>query len=233
MMKCLFHTSLLLLISSMALGQTRYVWTHQIDDLKNEVAVRQPITSDFGEVEGSPYLYEEFKEGGLILKTGQRFADIPMRINIAHDELEYKYNNTILALSNNMMIGEVILKKDTFVCEAYQGNNRFEQAFFQRIVNGKAQLLKKINIRLAEAEPEKPFVNTEPAKYLRQPASYYVKTPDQLPVRISKIKKLIHELEVHQKEMSTYAKKEKISAKNEDELIKFISYYNRLVVAQP
>jgi len=217
-------------IGNITRAQVQTGWTHQLDKLKSEMAVKHADLESNENVEGSPYLNDAFVEGKLILKSGTKFSQVPMRITIANAELEYQYENTVYAFANNLLIGEVIFGQDTFVCEALQGVKEFEQAFFQRIVNGEVQLLKKINITFQEAEPEKPFINTEPAKYIRQSDTYYVKLPAQLPTKISNVKKFIKELDQHQKKLSDFVKKEKTSSRDEQELIRFFRYYNTLLV---
>lgn len=203
-------------------------WTHPYFYLKNEMAIREVGQKGSEEIAGSPFYNESFISGELLLQGGKRFQNVDMRVDFGNDELQYRYKGIVYALENTSIIDEVILEQDTFVCAALHPGDKSPHIFFQRLLNGRTQLLKRINIIFRAAAPPKAYADAKPAEYFRQADTYYVKVNGQPPERISGMDKLIKILQTQEKELKAYAKKEKISVRSEEELIRFFSYYDSL-----
>ena len=67
-----------------------------------------------------------------------------------------------------------------------------------------------------------------PAKYTRLPDVYFYKIGNSDPVKVDNIKKMIAGFPDKQTELTEFAKREKISGKKEDDLIKLVRHYNSL-----
>jgi hypothetical protein len=198
-----------------------------IDRTDFQNTIQRPLEFEF---EGSPYLNDEFEKGDVYYNNAWRFSDIPLRYNIYNDEMEYKEEDRATAYSIKpiSLINAIVIKKDSFIVANYYEKRKPVACFFKILTSGKVDLLAKLEVEFEEAQPAKPFFAPEPAKFTRRDDKYYIKTSEYEVWKISNIKKLIEMIGEHEKELSQYAKKEKISAGNESELIRFISFYNSL-----
>lgn len=182
------------------------------------------------EYEGTPYNQDKFARGDIYYEKNWRYSDIPLRYNIFNDEMEFKIEGrvTIYAIEPDKRIQKILIQEDTFVVADYKEKGKIITGFFKMLATGKIDLLAKFQVEFKEAQPAKAMFDPEPAKFNRKEDQYYIKTNGDIAQKISNIKKLIGLIGDHENELSEYAKKEKISAGDESELIQFISFYNSL-----
>ena len=135
---------------------------------------------------------------------------------------------TIYAIKPDKKIQKIIIQEDTFVVAEYQEKGKIIPGFFKVLATGGIDLLAKYQVDFKEEQPAKALVLPEPAKFIRLDDQYYIRINGNITQKISNIKKLFELIGDHKHELSDYAKKEKISAGNESELIQFISFYNSL-----
>jgi hypothetical protein len=187
----------------------------------------EPLSFDY---EGSPYNKDIFVKGDIYFDINQRFPNIPLRYNIFNDEMEFKIEGqeTIYAIKPDKRIQKIIIQEDTFVVAEYEEKTKIIPGFFKLLATGEIDLLAKYQVDFKEEQPAKALVLPEPAKFIRKEDQYYIKIKEGITQKISNIKKLIELIGNHKNELNDYTKKEKISARNESELIQFISFYNSL-----
>jgi hypothetical protein len=70
--------------------------------------------------------------------------------------------------------------------------------------------------------------SNQPAKFTRAADIYYYKIGNGEMMKAGTLKNLIESLPDHQAELASYAKKEKLSTRNEADLRKLAAYYNKL-----
>ncbi len=219
----------ILLPSSFVFAQFGQVVDRNLVNLRDEFVFRKRTSNERKKIDGSPYLIEEFLNGHIIYKNGQQFNNIPLRLNVFFNEIEYLSEDKIYALKNNLAVDHIIIDRDTLVYEKYEHNKVMEYAYFRRLVEGKTELLVKSNIELLEAQPAQGVVSSKPARYDQRSDNYYLKLPDGYVEKISSIKKLIKKLDDHSSELTAYVREERISSKNQEELIEFVNYFNSLL----
>lgn len=215
--------------SSLIFAQSGTTVNRKLVNLRDEFVFRKRMSNEKSEIEGSPYLVEEFRNGHIFYKDGQEFHDIPLRLNVFFNEIEYQSDKKIYALKNNLAVDHIIIDQDTLVYDKYEENKVMEFAYFKRLVNGKTELLVKSNIDLFEAQPAQGVVSSKPARYDERSDTYYLKLQDGYVEKIGSIKKLIKKLDNHSSELTAYVREAKISSKNADELIEFVNYFNSLL----
>lgn len=194
------------------------------------VNAREKSPKANNDYEGSPYMYDEFKEGLIYYDDKYSYNDVPLRYNIYTDEIEfdYKEKNLIYAFFPRPKINRVIIKEDTFVVAMYEDGNTVKPGFFIARSSGNINLLVKPEVEFTEAQPETPFLMAQPAKYHRTSDKYYLQKSGENAVLVKKTKDILKILEDHHKAISAYIKQEHISAKNEEDLQQLVKYYNSL-----
>ncbi len=204
------------------------VITRQVLDLKDDVNFRKMTIADFEEIQGSPYLSESFQPGAIHFRNGQVYSAIPLRFNIYLNEIQYQADEGIYTLTNNQAIDFLVIGRDTLVYERYDKGEEAHFYYFSRLVNGATALLKKMNVELVEAQPAKPMLDPVKAHFKQLAPSYYVKLKEGVILPVKSIKKLAASFDKHQSAVKDYAKKNRISPHNEQELTNLIHYYNQI-----
>ncbi len=228
-MRIFFSYSLLvlLLLPSILNGQ---IWQTELNDLRdittlfNRDMSDNKVQNNYISIEGSPYLFDDFRKGEVLLKDGKLFKG-EFRYDKYADQVEFKVKQGNFWIANPAYIDYV--KIDTTLMLFIQKD--IEQpdkgSYYVVLVSGKIQLILKKGSILQSAEDPKPYVDAKPAKFLNRKDLYYLLNESNTPVRITSKKVLINELSDKSSEISKFIKSNKISYKKEEDLIYLINYY--------
>ena len=204
---------------------TAMIWLSGIS-----VTMAQVVASAGSTIEGSPYLNESYADAEIHYVKGNR-TKLPARYNAYQDLIEYKQNGRSFVIDPATNIKKINLGNETFVVDKLDENGKIKYGFLTLLDSGKVTLLSKKSIAYAEAKLTKAMDGTEvnaPAKFSKLPDTYYYKIGNGELQKFKNIKKMIESFPDKQDELTKYVKKEKISSRDEAELIKFVRYYNSL-----
>ena len=178
-------------------------------------------------VKGSPYLDEAYKEAEISFATNTR--KMPVRYNAHKDLMEYQQNGQALVLDPAPTIKAVRLGDATFVVEKYNADGTVKSGYFNLLDSGKVSLYARKEVKFVAARKGGAMDGTDqPAEFKRNPDSFYFKVGQGSLQEIKNIKDMIGAFPDKQDELTKFAKKEKISPRNEDELRQLVKYYNEL-----
>jgi hypothetical protein len=85
-----------------------------------------------------------------------------------------------------------------------------------------------MKIDFMKKEPAKPYVEPKPDRFQRAADKHFLMISKDEIIKISSVKKLIISLGDHQPELSKFAKDEKISSGNIEDLVKLVEYFHSL-----
>jgi hypothetical protein len=169
--------------------------------------------------EGSPYLSDEF-ETAYVYTKDIKFNAVPMRYNIAADVMEYKAGTTTFELDPDPKMVKVEIGKETFVV--------LNESFYELIHEGKLSVLAK---KVLNFRPKNDLTGV-PAKYSRQADMYYLVLSDLTQTKVSNLKNFLEFIPDKKQEVAEFAKTEKLSTRDLDDLLKLAKHYNDLSAAQ-
>ena len=179
-------------------------------------------------VEGSPYLFQEFKPG-KIYYSGEHKIELPIRLDLYRDRLEYQnQEGTTMVFLNQEEIDYVVVGGEIFL--RVPQSRDYKVSGFLKMWNSKLpSLLTKMNIKYFKAEEAKPFDLHEPRpdRLERIMDNHYIMKSAEEVERVSSVKKLIKYLGSHSAELTEYVKKTEISSEPED-MAKLVNYYHEL-----
>jgi hypothetical protein len=179
-------------------------------------------------VKGTPYLSETYVDGTILYATNARTA--PLRYNAYKDLFEFKVDGQARVLDPSTTIKKVNVGESTFVVEKYVGDKGISKyGYFTLLDSGKVSLYSKKSVKFTPGMKGRALDGgDQPAEYRRLPDEFYFKTNAGELVEIKNIKSMIASFPDKQEELTQFAKKEKISPRDEEELVKLIRYYNSL-----
>jgi hypothetical protein len=176
-------------------------------------------------VKGTPYLDDAYVNAEIAFANNTR--TMPVRYNAYKDNMEYQQNGQALVLDPAPTVKRVTLAGETFVVEKYNAGERVVPGYFALLDTGKLALYSKKEVRFVPARKGAALDGTDqPAEFKRTPDAYYYKLGTGNLQEIKNIKTLIAALPDKQEEMTQYVKKEKISARDGEELRQFVKHYN-------
>ena len=89
-------------------------------------------------------------------------------------------------------------------------------------------ILTKMKIDFYSEVRGKAFVESKPDRFVRDDdTNYLMKTETEI-LKVSSVKKLINLLDDHSQELKEFAKKEKISGRNGEDMARILDYYHTL-----
>lgn len=178
-------------------------------------------------VKGSPYLDETYVEAVILFANNTR--TVPVRYNAYKDLMEYQQNGQPLVLDPTPTIKEVRLGDDKYVVEKYNVGGTVKSGYFELLDSGKVSLYAKKGIRYVPGRKGAALDGSDqPSEFKRTPDTFFIKVGTGTLTEIENIKGLVAALPDKRDEASQFAKKEKISPRDEAELRELIRYYNQL-----
>lgn len=184
----------------------------------------QGITED--NIQGSPYLSNDFVEGTLFTTSKQQYNDVLLRFNIYTDNLEYKNNeDQIMAMASPEIIERAKFGDTEMVYIPYSSAKKIRRGFFKVVVEGEISLYVRPQVIYKQPEEPKAYAEAAPARFVQRPDLYYLRNGKNEAIRVDKKKELIEFFPAHNDEIAAFIKKNKIKLKLEG-LIEVVKYYN-------
>lgn len=180
------------------------------------------------DIEGSPYLEDEFIKGTLYTTSNTKYVDVPLRYNIYNDNIEFDTGDGIQALAAPEIVDKVEFGDYTMVYVPYSITKKIRRGFFIVDQEGKASLLIKPDVAFVEATEPGAYKQAEPAKFDKKENEYYIKVGMNEAKIISNKNDLEEVFPDHTKEIETFIKKNKIKHRKPEDLKKMVQYYNSL-----
>lgn len=222
------------LIVTMVVGssaQTSYSLKSALDFFHSQKMANGEYSNTLTEkdIQGSPYLNDNFIKGSIYTVSKTQYQDIPLRYNIYNDDMEFQTNdNNVLALSTPEIVEKITFGDYTMEYIPYVTSRNVKNGFFELILKGKASLYAKPQVEFLEAKDPAPYKDAEPAKFLRKDDRYYIRLGMEAAVPCGNKKDVLGIFTDHSEELEAFIKKNKINVKKEDELKKLVEYYNSL-----
>lgn len=180
------------------------------------------------DIEGSPYLEDEFIKGTLYTTSNTKYVDVPLRYNIYNDNIEFDTGDGIQALAAPEIVDRVEFGNYTIVYVPYSITKKIRRGFFIVDEGGKASLLIKPDVAFVEATEPGAYKQAEPAKFDKKADDYYIKVGLSEAKIISNKNDLTDAFPDHNKEIESFIKANKIKHRKPEDLKQVVQYYNSL-----
>lgn len=180
------------------------------------------------DIQGTPYLDEEFIPGKITIGDGVIYTDIPLRYNGYSDELEFQKGVDSYIIDPKTIVKRAEFGGLVFGCMEYYGGKKIQNGFFEILAVGKATLLVKYKVKFLEKEAVKAFVEPKPARFDTPVKDYYLAIDGTPANFISGKKGLLELFGTHKSEMESFISKNRLSIKKDDDLTKIVVHFNGL-----
>ena len=187
-----------------------------------------PNNLKMADIQGSPFLNDEFSSGKLVASDGSIFTDILLRYNGYSDDLEFQKGKESYNIDPKSKVRRAEFDGKVFGCYQFDEFGKVNDGFFEVLTEGKAILLIKYSIRFLDKEQPKAFADPKPARFDTPSKTYFVKVGDAKAKQITSKKSLLEMMDDHKDLMETYISKNKLSVRSDDGLTQIVSHYNTL-----
>ena len=165
------------------------------------------------------YLKNGWTEGSMILKDSTFISPATFRYDALNDRME------IRMIVKPQNVDKIVFGGQFFIFSKFFFNGDEREGYFELLNTGKAKLLKRY------------FVNLFPGKqgalghksFNAIGTKYFLKVGNSSAISIKSSKKeIIHQFKDNDYEIKNFITTNKINVKNKKDLIKLITYYNKL-----
>ena len=180
-------------------------------------------------IAGTPYLNEKFINGDVYYGGKYKIEQIPLRLNLYNDQLEYKSEEGIMAFGNSDRLDRVVIEEEVFIFIPERHVSKIS-GFAKSSHAALPSILTKMSVDFFKREDPKPFEigEAKPDRLERAEDRYYLMKNKREIRRITSVKKLIKYLGEHSSELTDYSKKEGFSGNDPAEFVKLLDYYHEL-----
>lgn len=187
----------------------------------------------YSDINGSAYLFPEFKYATIVLTDGRQYTNVKARLNLVEHEVNFIASNGEEGYIGKGMVHTISfndttkqgIKTFSFQTGFPKTDNQTVIHFYQVLANGKIALVKSIAKNIEERINE---LSGEKSKEFAVRENLYL----QLGGELKRIKKeasfFLTNLSDQKELVNQYFNSNKVNFKNEDQLIALINYYNSL-----
>jgi hypothetical protein len=182
------------------------------------------------DIKGSPFLFDDWRKGNVLLKTKERIDSISIKYNLYADVLqvkvddqEYQFNIEV----SEFMIPDLVTNGTALFRSGFSpvpGMN--EKSFYQVLYDGRTKLLLKHKKLIGSEMTSTPGVK---AKVFEDQNNYFILTASGKMEKIKKKNKGILDLLEGEKEaLKKMVESNKLKLVNDEEIIRVLEYYDSL-----
>ena len=185
---------------------------------------------DYTNMEGTPYLYEDWQTGNVTLANGVSNKEpMMLKLNLVNDVVSFKDKETGQELEFVEPVQEFSLSVGTAIRHFKSGFKNIDgiapSAFLEVLSDGKAQLLKRNNKIVFEQQP---IGSATKERTFIEKTKYYLVIDGKATVVKADKKSVLAALGDKHDQLEEYIKTNKVNFKNDAQLGKLVDYYNSL-----
>ncbi len=180
-------------------------------------------------IRGSRFLYDDFITGTIYFTDNTKAADLPLRLNIYHDEFQYMKNNSVYVLGALNRVGKITMGGEEFIY--LDGSSNSDLSGFVKIWNAQfPTIVTKMSMGLSASATirEGSYNYTIPPRFERKDDQHYLMRSENNIVEIKSVRHLIYLLCYYSSKLEEFAKKEKISSSSGAELAWLVEHYRKV-----
>lgn len=188
-------------------------------------------TDAYKDIEGSPFLNNNFVTGSIITKDSLMYKDILLRYNIYQDEMEFTItpddDPRIIGSPRNFLFFN--LEDRVFAYISFQLNKKPASGYFELLNMGECKFLIRRHTYFAQAEASRGYIGPTPARFEKGKDAYYLKLGTDLPIEINMNRNSVLEAFGEKQDIiAGFVKDNNLSYRRPEDLVKMVQYYNSL-----
>jgi len=173
---------------------------------------------------GSPYVFNDFMAGNMYAEGRLLYSQVPIRINLYNEVIDFLRNDSVFVLGPSSPVDRIVLNGQIFLILDGKFNHVVEGIVKTWSHNFPTVLTKKNVLCLAASYG---LYSEVKLQRFEQADKHFVWISEDNLIEVSTTKQLIKALG-HQAQLTAFAKKQKISANNPEQLTELLDHYRLL-----
>ena len=199
-------------------------------DMRNMLDSNQIPLHRATNVEGSPYMFDEFYEGVVELKNGHTTEPLQIRYNTHEQSIDFMSGNLAFNVEGENIESFHFTangKEYTFI-KGYDASRLSEDDFVEVVVDGEVKFLARHHTAFFEDSAS--YGSATKNNIYRSDVTYYVKVGDKSPERLRSLNKrrVMNNIDRFEDELEQYADQNNIDFSDKEDVARLIRYCNTL-----
>lgn len=196
--------------------------------MKSDLSYLEEQEARYAKIEGSPYLDEEFKPGGLVYKN-KLFTNLQLRYNYYEGYFEFKTGDVVKFYDPRYTeVDTVWLESNKYIYIEHDNGKNIRRNYMKLLYDGPVKVLSFKEIIMLDPEPASGYEAARSARFDPRPEVFYVQFGEAPAVEFKNKRSIEEVFPDHGKELGKYAKSEKLRFRNPEDLVALVKYYNTL-----
>lgn len=181
------------------------------------------------DIQGSPYLNDDFIQGKVYTTSGTAYENIPLRYNIYSDDMEFKTEqNEVMSFAAPETVEKIEFGENLMVYIPFTYAKKIRKGYMFLLEEGKVSLYMRPEIAFVDATQPGAYKDATPARFDRKPDTYYLRSGSEEAKLIESKKDLLEFFPDHNAEVEEFVKKNKVKDNDAGSLKELVKYYNSL-----
>ena len=188
------------------------------------------VSDNTADVEGNPFLFEDWKKGEVTLKNGEKYPIEKINLDASRDQFVYVVNDSLYEFSNNIRIVRIYGENhstDPSSDMVFRTDINPDAAnFVQVLTKGKVIIFCEY-IKKPEGENYSNGIVKNTRKYVLHPNYFSIIDGHSVPIKFGS--SALADLTSDKKdEVVAFVKTNHLKVKNEPDFLKAVGYYNEI-----
>ncbi|GCC52234.1 hypothetical protein SanaruYs_24700 [Chryseotalea sanaruensis] len=204
--------------------------SHADTKISDLLTIKNNLTAQSGGApayDGYPYNDESFIEATLVLNNEKAITDVPVRINLYNNTVEYRDKKQIFMVAEVSTIKEIRFDDKVYVNTLYTDEGEVHSGFFVKSLEGNpfTVLQKEVVVFEEAVRATNSYSESKNARFVKKKDKIYIKQLDK-PAQLLKSKDDLYYIFKDYARLNEVLKKNKIKLNKVDEVINLVSIIN-------
>lgn len=191
---------------------------------QNKIVVRDSRPN----LDGSPFLFEDWQKGSICMNNGDSIQSIMLRYNVYKDEMQFQYEDKAYSIGCTDSIKSIYLNGRTFIYTNFTEDGKNTVGYLEVLSSGKNSLLQRFYPEILAANFNIALNTGNKNDQLLMKKKYFFRNSDKCTPVDKKGLNIISILNENGKAVQSFVKKNKLSFRNEMDLIEITNFANTL-----
>lgn len=188
----------------------------------------EKVSLNYNDIKGSPYVNDQFEKGYVFVVANENAQNLQLRYNAYSDDVEYLQGVKAYTFINPELIKKINFSGTTYVYRLLKTSKESKNGGFFAVLfsDRDLKLLKKQSVGFLPAkEAASSYEKNKPASFSKVKETYFLEFEKEKPLELPSVKKKVIQIfEAKGFQVKDFMKKEKINVKEEEDLIKLVTY---------
>lgn len=197
-----------------------------LDKLRRDDYFTAPNQLKYNDINGSPYLSDDFRQGVLLMKSGQPLSG-EFRFDIYANQVEYRKDENTFVIAKPDSISKIEIDELVIVYRDFSEKDEVKKGYFIQLEEGYYSVYQQKTIHFRSASQPKPYQDAPlPARFEEGTDQFYMSVGDSPAVKVANANDIARLCGDRGQVARDFIKKERINLKRSDDLISLIRYLN-------